>query len=44
MCRKNVEKIRKIALNGTPRQAKFAARYTSYSGHEDAPEQLIDVS
>lgn len=44
MKRKNVDKIKKIALNGTPRQAKFAARYMSYCGHDDAPEQLVTVS
>ena len=42
--RKNVDKVMKIALNGTPRQAKFAARYMSYCGQDDASGKLIDVS
>jgi hypothetical protein len=41
--RKYVEKVKRIALNGTPRQAKFAARFTAYCGHEGASEDLVEV-
>ena len=44
MKRRVVDKVIKIALKGTPRQAKFAARFLAYSGHEEAPAELVEVS
>lgn len=41
--RKNVDKVIQIALSGTPRQAKFAARFLSVCGHEGAPAELVEV-
>ena len=39
--RKRADKAIKIALTGTPRQAKFAARYLAYAGQEDASAKLV---
>ncbi|KAK1921574.1 armadillo-type protein [Papiliotrema laurentii] len=41
--RKNVDKVIQIALSGTPRQAKFAARFLSVCGHEGAPAELVEA-
>lgn len=41
--RKVRDKIIKLALEGTPRQAKFATRFIAYSHHKELAEGLIDV-
>jgi sister-chromatid-cohesion protein PDS5 len=33
-----------MALEGTPRQAKFAARFIAYSKHKEACAELIEAS
>lgn len=43
-CSKIIDKVIKIALTGTPRQAKFAARFLANSGATDAVDTLIEAS
>jgi hypothetical protein len=39
-----VDRAIKMALEGSPRQAKFAARFVAYSKQKGAAAELVDVS
>lgn len=41
--KKTLERAQKLAVSGTPRQAKFAARFIAYCSEELAATELVDV-
>ncbi len=41
--RRPVDRAIKMVMQGTPRQAKFAARFLAYCKHKDASSELIEV-
>jgi sister-chromatid-cohesion protein PDS5 len=43
VCRKTYEKAIKIVQIGTPRQAKFAARFIAFGKHKDQASDLVEV-
>lgn len=42
--RRALERAMKKAVEGTPMQAKYAARFVAYSKHKEVPGELLDVS
>jgi len=44
MNRRILDKAHKLAMEGTPKQAKYAARFLAFTKKDDRCSDLVDVS
>lgn len=44
MKRRVLDKAHKLALEGTPKQAKYASRFLAFTRKDDRCSDLVDVS